>query len=49
VYLALCLVVSLKSLDVTVDLLVFMGMPLTHLSYGIGFLRGLVSRRMKEQ
>jgi glycosyltransferase involved in cell wall biosynthesis len=48
-YLALALVVSVKTPDIIVNLLVFLGIPVTHITYGVGFLKGLVSRRMKEQ
>lgn len=40
---------SVKSMDIPVDLMVGPGIFLTHLAYGWGFLKGLLSRGMKEQ
>jgi cellulose synthase/poly-beta-1,6-N-acetylglucosamine synthase-like glycosyltransferase len=48
-YLLLVLVSSLKSLDLLTNLLIFPGIIATHVTYGIGFMRGLLSRKMKEQ
>ncbi len=48
-YIALVAVSSIKSLDPVLNLLVFPGIVATHLVYGFGFLKGLLSRRMKEQ
>lgn len=46
-YAFLLLASSIKSLDPLLNLLVIPGIFLTHLTYGVGFLRGLFSRRMK--
>ncbi len=48
-YALLVLVSSIKSLDPVLNLLVFPGIVATHLVYGFGFLKGLLSRKMKEQ
>ncbi|MCG2796577.1 MAG: glycosyltransferase [Actinomycetia bacterium] len=48
-YVLLTALSSIKSLDVLTNLLVFPGIIITHITYGIGFLRGLLARRMKEQ
>ncbi|MFH1150664.1 MAG: glycosyltransferase [Actinomycetota bacterium] len=48
-YLFLVLAASIKCLDPVIDLLVFPGIVATHVTYGIGFMRGLLSSRMKEQ
>ncbi len=48
-YLALALVSSVKTLSLTINLLVFPGIVATHLTYGAGFIAGLLSRRMREQ
>lgn len=48
-YLLLAAFSSVKSLDILTNLLVFPGIIVTHITYGVGFLRGLLSRRMKEQ
>jgi len=48
-YLGLALISSVKTLDITINLLIFIGIPVTHITYGVGFLRGLLSWRMKEQ
>lgn len=48
-YLVLCLFSSIKSLEPLVNLLVFPGIIATNITYGVGFMRGLLSRRMKEQ
>ncbi len=48
-YLALVLASSMKGLDPLTVALVPLGIISTHLVYGVGFMRGLLSRRMKEQ
>ena len=48
-YLLLAAFSSVKSLDILTNLLVFPGIITTHITYGVGFLRGLLARRMKEQ
>jgi len=48
-YLLLAAFSSVKSLDILTNLLVFPGIIVTHITYGVGFLRGLTARRMKEQ
>lgn len=48
-YLLLAMISSVKSLEILTNILVFPGIIATHFTYGIGFLRGLFSRRMKEQ
>ena len=48
-YLVLALASSVKTLDIVTNLLIFMGIPVTHITYGVGFLRGLLTWRMKEQ
>jgi glycosyltransferase involved in cell wall biosynthesis len=48
-YLGLAFFSSIKTQDILINLMAFVGMPLTHLTYGAGFLFGLIRRRMKEQ
>ena len=48
-YLILVLASSIKSPDILVDLLVFLGIIATHITYGVGFILGLLARKMKEQ
>jgi cellulose synthase/poly-beta-1,6-N-acetylglucosamine synthase-like glycosyltransferase len=49
IYVLLTMVSSIKSLDPLVNLLVFPGIIATHVTYGFGFIKGLLSRKMKEQ
>lgn len=49
IYLLLVLISCIKSLDPLLDLLVFPGIIATHFTYGFGFLKGLLSRKMSEQ
>jgi len=48
-YLALTLLLGLRHLQSKMASLVFIGTVLTHLSYGIWFLKGLFSRRLREE
>ena len=48
-YLVLCIISSIKSLEPLVNLLVLPGIIATNITYGVGFMRGLLARRMKEQ
>ncbi|MHB8895558.1 MAG: glycosyltransferase [Candidatus Geothermincolia bacterium] len=48
-YVLLVALSSIKSLDPVMNLLVFPGIVATHLVYGYGFVKGLASRKMKEQ
>jgi glycosyltransferase involved in cell wall biosynthesis len=48
-YLLLTVVSSIKGLDPLTVLLVVPGIPLSHVTYGVGFIIGLLSRRMREQ
>ena len=48
-YLVLCLFSSIKSLEPLVNILVLPGIIASNITYGIGFARGLLARRMKEQ
>lgn len=48
-YLLLCLFSCIKSLEPLLNLLVLPGIIATNIAYGIGFARGLLARRMKEQ
>ncbi len=48
-YLLLAMISSVKSLEILTNVLVFPGIIATHFTYGIGFVRGLFSRKMKEQ
>lgn len=48
-YLALVLLSSIKTLDPLTNLLVIPGIISTHIVYGIGFIKGLLSRKMKMQ
>lgn len=48
-YLFLALLSSFNSRDIRMILLVFLGIIPTHIVYGIGFLRGLLARRLKEE
>ena len=47
-YLLAVLASSIKSLDPVVNLLVFPAIIATHFVYGAGFVRGLISRGLKE-
>jgi cellulose synthase/poly-beta-1,6-N-acetylglucosamine synthase-like glycosyltransferase len=49
IYLLFTLLSSIKSLDVSDNLLVFPGIIATNITYGLGFVRGLFSRRLKSQ
>ena len=49
IYLLFTLLSSIKSLDVSDNLLVFPGIIATNITYGLGFMRGLFSRRLKSQ
>lgn len=48
-YLLVVMVSSIKSLEIMTNVLVFPGIIATHFTYGFGFIRGLLSRKMKEQ
>ena len=48
-YLLLTLLSSVKTLFVLINALIFPGIVATHFTYGIGFIKGLLSRKMKEQ
>jgi GT2 family glycosyltransferase len=48
-YLFLVFATSLKGKGAKMILAVFVGIALTHLCYGIGFLKGLFSRKLKEE
>jgi glycosyltransferase involved in cell wall biosynthesis len=48
-YLLLCLASSIKSLEPLLNVMVFPGIISTNIAYGIGFLRGLLARKMSEQ
>jgi cellulose synthase/poly-beta-1,6-N-acetylglucosamine synthase-like glycosyltransferase len=48
-YLSLVLVSSIKTLSLSTNFLVFPGIIATHITYGVGFLVGLLSSKMKEQ
>jgi glycosyltransferase involved in cell wall biosynthesis len=48
-YLALALVSSIKSLGIRTNLLTFPGIVTTHFTYGVGFVKGLLSRGMKDR
>lgn len=45
IYLSTVLFESLKSQKIIISLLVLAGIPLTHISYGLGFLRGLFTKK----
>jgi GT2 family glycosyltransferase len=47
VYLTSVLLSSIKSLNIIDDLLVFPGIIATNVTYGLGFMRGLFSRRLR--
>ena len=47
VYLLSVLLSSIKSLNIFDDLLVFPGIIATNITYGLGFMRGLLSRRLR--
>jgi cellulose synthase/poly-beta-1,6-N-acetylglucosamine synthase-like glycosyltransferase len=49
VYLISVLLSSIKSLNILDDVLVFPGVIATNITYGLGFMRGLFSRRLKSQ
>ncbi|MCJ7653187.1 MAG: glycosyltransferase, partial [Actinobacteria bacterium] len=49
IYLLFTLLSSIKSLDVSDNLLVFPGIIATNITYGLGFMRGLFSGRLKSQ
>lgn len=46
-YLFLVLMSSIKTIDIIINSLVFVGIILTNLTYGVGFLKGLFSRSME--
>lgn len=46
-YLLLCLMSSVKTLDLLINAMVFPGIMVTNLTYGVGFVFGLLSRRME--
>lgn len=48
-YLLLVIISSIKSLDVRINSLVLLGIIVTHIAYGIGFVVGMLSGKMKEQ
>ena len=45
-YLLLVLASSIKTIDLVINAFVFLGIILTNLTYGVGFLRGLFARRI---
>ncbi len=47
-YLLMCAFSSVKSLEPLVNLYIFPGIILTNITYGIGFILGLLSRRMSD-
>jgi len=49
IYLSLALLTGLKHLSPKKAFLVFIGIVLTHLSYGIWFIKGLFSRKLQEE
>lgn len=49
IYLALTLLTGLRHRPSKMAFLVFIGIVLTHLSYGIWFIKGLFSRRLREE
>jgi len=48
IYLAACFIEGLKTKNPRMTLLVFTGMFLTHITYGIAFLKGLAIRNLKD-
>jgi glycosyltransferase involved in cell wall biosynthesis len=48
IYLTACLIEGLKTKNLRITLLVFPGMFLTHITYGIAFLKGLATKNLKE-
>lgn len=48
-YIIVVMISSTKSLNLWINMLIFPGIIATHFVYGIGVIRGLASRRMKEQ
>lgn len=49
IYLVAVLFSSIKSLNMLINLLMFPGIIATHIVYGYGVIKGLASKRMKEQ
>lgn len=47
IYFTACFIESLRTKNLKMSLLVFTGIILTHLTYGIAFLKGLVTRNLK--
>lgn len=48
IYLIACLIEGLKTKNLRITLLVFTGMFLTHITYGLAFLKGLVTKKLKD-